>query len=95
MRSWIAAAIVAAALVACRPGAGRSGRGSAAEDANRRHVAMRPISARIAITGVTIAITACPHYQPYYYGRPVYYRPYPYQTPAPFTFGIGFGPSWW
>jgi hypothetical protein len=39
------------------------------------------------------------HYRPkdlpYYYGRPSYYRPYPYQTPAPFTFGIGFGPSWW
>ena len=36
-----------------------------------------------------------PHYRPYYYGRPVYYRPYPYSAPAPFTFGIGFGPSWW
>jgi hypothetical protein len=36
-----------------------------------------------------------PKAQPYYYGRPSYYRPYPYQTPAPFTFGIGFGPSWW
>ena len=31
----------------------------------------------------------------YYYDRPVYYRPYPYSSPAPFTFGIGFGPSWW
>ena len=36
-----------------------------------------------------------PYYRPYYYGRPVYYRPYPYYAPAPFTFGIGFGPSWW
>lgn len=36
-----------------------------------------------------------PKYQPRYYGRPTYYRPYPYQVPAPFTFGIGFGPSWW
>jgi hypothetical protein len=24
----------------------------------------------------------------------VYYRPYPYASPAPFTFGIGYGPSW-
>jgi hypothetical protein len=38
-----------------------------------------------------------PHYRPYpyYYARPSYYRPYPYYTPAPFTFGIGFGPFWW
>ena len=36
-----------------------------------------------------------PHYRSYYYGRPAYYRPYPYYAPAPFTFGIGFGPSWW
>ncbi|NOJ43987.1 hypothetical protein [Bradyrhizobium australiense] len=42
-----------------------------------------------------------PHYRPYYgsyyyyYGRPAYYRPYPYDAPAPFTFGVGFGPFWW
>ena len=36
-----------------------------------------------------------PHYASYYYGRPAYYRPYPYYSPAPFTFGIGFGPFWW
>jgi hypothetical protein len=36
-----------------------------------------------------------PYYRPTYYGRPVYYRPYPYDAPAPFTFGIGFGPVWW
>jgi hypothetical protein len=35
-----------------------------------------------------------PGYRSYYYDRPVYYRPYPYASPAPFTFGIGFGPSW-
>lgn len=34
------------------------------------------------------------HYPPHYYDRPVYYRPYPYASPAPFTFGIGFGPVW-
>ena len=28
----------------------------------------------------------------YYYARPVYYRPYPYATLAPFTFGLNFGP---
>jgi hypothetical protein len=37
-----------------------------------------------------------PHYRPYYYARPVYYRPYPYDVPAPFAFGFGFGfgPFW-
>ncbi|MGY8669228.1 hypothetical protein Q3C01_43780 [Bradyrhizobium sp. UFLA05-109] len=31
-------------------------------------------------------------YEPHYYARPVYYRPYPYSVPAPFV--LGFGP-WW
>jgi hypothetical protein len=33
--------------------------------------------------------------QPYYLGRPTYYRPYPYYTVAPFPFGVGFGPGVW
>jgi hypothetical protein len=35
-----------------------------------------------------------PYYQPTYYARPQYYRPYPYYVPAPFPFGLGFGPFW-
>lgn len=35
-----------------------------------------------------------PYAPPYYYARPVYYRPYPYPVPAPFVFGIGYSPSW-
>ena len=35
-----------------------------------------------------------PYYQQYYYARPQYYRPYPYYAPAPFPFGLGFGPFW-
>jgi hypothetical protein len=31
-------------------------------------------------------------YEPHYYARPVYYRPYPYGVLAPFV--LGFGP-WW
>lgn len=31
-------------------------------------------------------------YEPHYYARPVYYRPYPYGMPAPFVFG--YGPFW-
>ena len=37
---------------------------------------------------------ARPYYRPTYYDRPQYYRPYPYNVPAPFVFGFGFGP-WW
>jgi hypothetical protein len=33
-------------------------------------------------------------YQPQYYGRPTYYRPYPYDLPAPFFLGLAFGPLW-
>ena len=39
------------------------------------------------------------YYQPYYYARPTYYRPYPYYAAAPFPFGLGIGfgvgPWWW
>ncbi|MEK9280464.1 hypothetical protein MTR72_12540 [Bradyrhizobium sp. ISRA442] len=31
-------------------------------------------------------------YEPHYYARPVYYRPYPYTVPYPFVFGFG---PWW
>jgi hypothetical protein len=37
---------------------------------------------------------ARPSVQPYYYGRPTYYRPYPYALPVPFFLGFNFGP-WW
>jgi hypothetical protein len=33
-----------------------------------------------------------PVYQPHYYGRPDYYRPYPYAAPVPFFLGFGFSP---
>lgn len=36
-----------------------------------------------------------PYDRPTYYARPYYYRPYPYGVPAPFPFGLGFGPFWW
>jgi hypothetical protein len=29
---------------------------------------------------------------PRYYGRPTYYRPYPYEFPVPFFLGFGFDP---
>ena len=33
-----------------------------------------------------------PPYEPHYYARSTYYRPYPYGVPYPFV--LGFGP-WW
>ena len=95
MKSWIAAAFVAVALVAF---------GQAAVNP----AAAAPKTQAAGTSDVTNFGAhrhhrryhrhyGChrPHAQPYYYGRPTYYRPYPYQTQAPFTFGIGFGPSWW
>lgn len=36
-----------------------------------------------------------PHYRPYYYGRPTYYRPYDGLPPFfPFGIGYGFGFVW-
>jgi hypothetical protein len=35
-----------------------------------------------------------PAYQPQYYARPTYYRPYPYALRAPFFLGLAFGPLW-
>ena len=94
MRSWIAAAFVAGALVVFGPAVNPAVAAPKKQDADatrstnfsahrhhRRHHSHDGHHRR--------------HDQPYYYGRPIYYRPYPYQSPAPFTFGIGFGPSWW
>jgi len=36
-----------------------------------------------------------PTYQPHYYGRSDYYRPYPYAAPVPFFLGFGFGSYGW
>ena len=93
MKRWIGAAAFSAALVlavpaAMHPATAASSRtGAQAADASkaadlgarRRHY--RHYASR-------------PHYRPYYYARPIYYRPYPYDVPAPFVFGIGFGPRW-
>jgi hypothetical protein len=32
--------------------------------------------------------------RPHYYARPTFYRPYPYDLPAPFFLGLAFGPLW-
>jgi hypothetical protein len=90
MKRWIGAGIVAAALVF-----GGSVTTCPAAAAPR-------VKMQASGTSGSIDISARRHHRRYardyayhYYGRPIYYRPYPYQAPAPFTFGIGFGPSWW
>jgi len=95
MKRLIGAALVAGALVvagtatigplAAAPQAQRAGTSDATDFSAHRHV-RRPYRHYGYYR---------PHYRPYYYNRPVYYRPYPYDAPAPFIFGIGFGPVWW
>lgn len=96
MKQWTGAALVAAALMFTGPAA--TGPAVAAPEAKVQS------GGTSSTTGIDsrrhhrryVRHTAYrPVHQPYYYGRPTYYRPYTYQVPAPFIFGIGFGPSWW
>ncbi|MET0679350.1 MAG: hypothetical protein ABW175_26430 [Bradyrhizobium sp.] len=94
MRTWLSAAFVAGALVVVGPGA--IAKANAAPSANSNGA------------GASTATDFGAHrhhrrhhrhtvysrkYAPAYYARPVFYRPYPYQTPVPFFLGIGFGPA--
>ncbi len=95
MKRWIAAAFVGtlalAGTVATDPAAAASGKSgvsaalaSASTDLSaRRH---QRTYRRYAYR---------PSYQPYYYDRPTYYRPYPYAMPAPFFLGFAYGPWGW
>jgi hypothetical protein len=93
MKSWLYGAFVASALVVAGPGAidfavaapSAKTNGAAATDfsAHRHHRRYH-----------RHAVHARPD-APAYYARPVFYRPYPYQTPVPFFLGIGFGPARW
>jgi hypothetical protein len=99
MKRWIGAAIVAGALAFAGPAA-----------INSAAAAVPQIKAQAAgVSGATDFSAQRyhrryyrygyrpyyrPYYQPYYYARPQYYRPYPYYVPAPFPFGLGFGPLW-
>ncbi|SDO27879.1 hypothetical protein [Afipia sp. GAS231] len=93
MKRLIGAALVAGAFVFATP-------------ATIDQVAAAP-QAKSAVTRDPIDISARRHYRhhdrhygyrtydrSYYYARPYYYRPYPYYAPAPFPFGLGFGPFW-
>jgi hypothetical protein len=85
MKCWIA---VAASLAVAAPGmataatfdAGlrQSAAGTGDFNARRHHRADRAYRR--------------PPYEPHYYARPVYYRPYPYGVPWPFV--LSFGPYW-
>lgn len=92
MRSGLSAVFVAAALIVAGPGAiaapsaktnGAGASTSTDFSVDRHHKRYHRHAG---------------HWRPYpparYYARPVFYRPYPYRTPAPFIFGIGFGPAW-
>jgi hypothetical protein len=95
MKCSIAAATLAVALVLAGPASVQSLAASGSDDKAAR--ADRPAtdfsSRRIYRTPRRIYDRAYGP-PPTYYGRPVYYRPYPYILPAPFPLGIGFGPYW-
>jgi len=94
MRALLGTAVVAAVLAWSGP--------SAIASANKvpqakAHVAAKSdaadFSARRRHHRYGYAANSRPYWgrYPYYYARPVYYRPYPYPVPAPFIFGIGYG----
>ena len=95
MKSLIGAAFVAGALVVAGPAAiNPAAAAPQAKAQSCRHIRCHRFqrappcqallsSLRLFIVRTTVPITT---------DRPVYYRPYPYDAPAPFTFGIGFGP---
>jgi hypothetical protein len=97
MKSLIGAAFVASALVVAGPGA--IDRAAAAPQAKTQSAGTSDATDFSAHRYVRRHYRhygySRPYYRPTYYSRPVYYRPYPYYAPAPFTFGIGFGPVWW
>jgi hypothetical protein len=97
MKSLIGAAFVASALVVAGPGA--LDRAAAAPQAKTQRAGTSDATDFSAHRYVRRHYRhygySRPYYRPTYYSRPVYYRPYPYYAPAPFTFGIGFGPAWW
>jgi hypothetical protein len=94
MKAWIGAAVLAVTLMpgnvaainaatAASMQAGQQPKASKTTDhgARRDHRHQR----RYAFSPID---------QPSYYGRPTYYRPYPYDVPVPFFLGFGFGPLW-
>jgi hypothetical protein len=95
MRPLLGMAVVAAALALSGP--------AAAASADK----VTPAQTQAAKSGATDFSARRRHYRhnyraryssyrpyPTYYARPVHYRPYPYAVPAPFVFGIGYGPFW-
>jgi hypothetical protein len=92
MTRWIGATIVASVLAFAVPASAKDAAG----------VFVRPPAQNPSTVTSTDVSAQRNHrryhrhygYRPYYYARPDYYRPYSYSSPAPFTFGFGFGP-WW
>jgi hypothetical protein len=91
LRNWLSAAIVAGVLIVAGPG--MLGNASAAPSAKTN---ARAFAATDSYSPRHHTRHHRGHSRPpaYYYARPVYYRPYPNQTPVPFFLGIGFGPAW-
>ena len=84
MRTWIAAAIVITGLAFDGPVA-------ILAPAEAAQTASSPKAADLSPRRY---IRRYRPYEPTYYARPTYYRPYPYALQVPFFLGFGFGP-WW
>ena len=96
MKSLIGAILVGAALVlagAATIGAASAAPQAVAQTAGTFDAEAPPRPAFLSPFRQPLLSPAPRYYS--YYDRPYYYRPYPYSVPAPFTFGIGFGPVWW
>ena len=95
MKSLIGGSHCRGALVVAGPAAiDRAAAAPQAKTQSRRHIRCHRLQRASPSSGATIVITAiiARTTGPTTTDRPVYYRPYPYYAPAPFTFGIGFGP---
>jgi hypothetical protein len=92
MTRWIGAAVLAFTLMFSGSAAIHSAAAASRQAAVQKQEASQAtdLSARRRIRRYAYR----PHYRPTYDDRPEYYRPYPYVVPAPFPFGLGFGP-WW
>jgi hypothetical protein len=93
MKTLIGAAVIAGTLALAGPAA--IGPAAAASSKTGVSTAAASTSTDLGVRRHYRRYAHRPSYQPYYYGRPVYYRPYPYAAPVPFFLGFGFGPWGW
>jgi hypothetical protein len=91
MRRWVGAIILAVLI------SGGSATIHSAAAASRHATAQKPEASQamdLSARRRTHHYVSRSYDRPHYDDRPETYRLYPYVLPAPFPFGLGFGP-WW